>query len=388
MSEVATMEPNSGTATDQTPETADLKLPDLQVFDGQADDQPHESAANDSPAEDTGAGTAVGQDEAGDQPVESTPATTAGDATSTTAPVVDAPAVGRTVTAHHAAPAIRTSIIARFDLEYEIRNQQIKVAGLASSWSKKQAAAKHAKKEFDLEVENLRDMEQRLERGEFGLPFQGYVDTGSTSSGTSSGTSAAPLPGQQELPLGESGAEATTTDQPDDAWRAVTLAELSIKGKLAESLTDAGLTTLGALADYTAADKRLTDIAGIGAGKAAKIEEATLAYWATAGRSRPCAEACAGAGTETGDSDTKSDENAQKTARGSGDQKDDSLKATAAGAENADEIAAYTAGADGMLAATEAAGENGDPVMPKNPHKKNSRIWHMFDKGVQDILAN
>lgn len=59
-----------------------------------------------------------------------------------------------------------------------------------------------------------------------------------------------------------------------EAWRATTLADLEIAGKLAESLVEAGLTTLGAIADYTAADKRLTDIDGVGPAKAEKIEAA------------------------------------------------------------------------------------------------------------------
>lgn len=76
--------------------------------------------------------------------------------------------------------------------------------------------------------------------------------------------------GQQALPF--------PTDEPSAApvedWRATTLADLEITGKLAESLVEAGLTTLGAIADYTAADKRLTDIDGVGPAKAEKIEAA------------------------------------------------------------------------------------------------------------------
>lgn len=77
--------------------------------------------------------------------------------------------------------------------------------------------------------------------------------------------------GQQELPFGE--------EQPAEAWRAVTLEELEISGKLAASLTEAGLTTLGAIADYTANGGALTDIDGIGPKAAEKIDAATQDWW-------------------------------------------------------------------------------------------------------------
>lgn len=138
----------------------------------------------------------------------------------------------------------------------------------------------------------------------------------------------------------------------------------------------AGLATLGALADYTAADKRLTDIARIGKGKAQQIEDATANYWA----GHP--------GQQVGaivDLAAKK-LNVMGIQAEVGSSRDGAAKD--AGAETPEETAAYTAGCDAMLAATEAAGEDGDPVMPTNPHKKGTRLNKMFDKGVQDILAN
>lgn len=64
----------------------------------------------------------------------------------------------------------------------------------------------------------------------------------------------------------------------DKEWKRVSLAKL-FDGALLKSLTEAKLTTMGELSAYTAGDKRLTDIAGIGPGKAAKIEEVTLKFW-------------------------------------------------------------------------------------------------------------
>jgi len=76
----------------------------------------------------------------------------------------------------------------------------------------------------------------------------------------------------------------------DEAWKAVPLAELGLTGKLAESLTEAGLTTLGAIADYTASGKLLTDIAGIGPAKAEEIEKACEVYWERHPRTEPVTE--------------------------------------------------------------------------------------------------
>ena len=41
----------------------------------------------------------------------------------------------------------------------------------------------------------------------------------------------------------------------------------------------AGIDTVGQLADYSASEKRLTDVAGIGPGKAQAIEDRLLEFW-------------------------------------------------------------------------------------------------------------
>jgi hypothetical protein len=68
------------------------------------------------------------------------------------------------------------------------------------------------------------------------------------------------------------------TLRSEGPWRDVPITKL-FDGGLLKSLTEAGLTTLGKLSDYTASEKRLTDIPGVGPGKASKIEDVTLAYW-------------------------------------------------------------------------------------------------------------
>lgn len=79
---------------------------------------------------------------------------------------------------------------------------------------------------------------------------------------------------QQQFDFGANG----EAPKNDDAWKAVTLEELGITGKNAEKLTEAGLTTLGKISEYTAAEKLLTDIEGIGNATAEKIA-ATCADW-------------------------------------------------------------------------------------------------------------
>lgn len=62
------------------------------------------------------------------------------------------------------------------------------------------------------------------------------------------------------------------------AWRDVELSTLFDGAKL-KSLKKAGLKTVGDLSDFTASDKRLIDLEGIGEGKAAEIEDTMLKFW-------------------------------------------------------------------------------------------------------------
>lgn len=60
-------------------------------------------------------------------------------------------------------------------------------------------------------------------------------------------------------------------------WRSVTIEELGIGY---DSLREAGISTLGRLADFTAANKKLIDLKGVGQSKVEKIEKAVEKYWA------------------------------------------------------------------------------------------------------------
>lgn len=65
-----------------------------------------------------------------------------------------------------------------------------------------------------------------------------------------------------------------------EAWRDFELSRLALTAAIVAALADAGLTTMGQLSDYTTSGKLLTDIPKIGKGKAEKIENACLAFWA------------------------------------------------------------------------------------------------------------
>ena len=156
----------------------------------------------------------------------------------------------------------------RAALEKQIGEQQILVADLAIDELKKKSLHKGAKERHEAAVEELLQMENDLHAGRYPLPFRG------DSSGLTDIVAEDPLPGQQELPL--DGPAAVTCN---DAWRAVSICELGQAGAVNEKLINAGLKTLGELADYTAADKLLTDIKGIGQTKADKIGDALAEYW-------------------------------------------------------------------------------------------------------------
>lgn len=82
---------------------------------------------------------------------------------------------------------------------------------------------------------------------------------------------------QPDIPFKESELESV------DDWKDVPLADVlkaHVSEKIIEKLTEAELTTVGQLAEYTA-KCRLTDIKGIGQAKAEQIEKAMEHFWAT-----------------------------------------------------------------------------------------------------------
>lgn len=70
------------------------------------------------------------------------------------------------------------------------------------------------------------------------------------------------------------------TLRADGPWANHSLDELFDPEKtIRKALANADIDTVGQLADYSATGKRLTDIAGIGPGKAQEIEDVMLEFW-------------------------------------------------------------------------------------------------------------
>lgn len=93
--------------------------------------------------------------------------------------------------------------------------------------------------------------------------------------------------GQGTLPF-DSAKKAAGGDKPADTppanedWRKEPISVLKLPGKIEEQLAEKNIKTIGDLADWTKDGyKKLTDVPGIGTGKAEKIEEALTQFWAS-----------------------------------------------------------------------------------------------------------
>lgn len=66
----------------------------------------------------------------------------------------------------------------------------------------------------------------------------------------------------------------------DDAWRETPIEELALGAGPEKHLREAGITTIGKLADFTSQERaNLTDIAGIGSASAEKISDRLMSFW-------------------------------------------------------------------------------------------------------------
>jgi hypothetical protein len=112
-------------------------------------------------------------------------------------------------------------------------------------------AAKAAKEAHDTAVEELMETIRDVQRGGPALPLF-------------------------DKPRAEAGAE-------DTSWREAPLSDLGLSPGILKALAECEghpITTVGQLADWTAAEHRLTDIKGIGEGKAEEIDKALELFWA------------------------------------------------------------------------------------------------------------
>lgn len=84
-----------------------------------------------------------------------------------------------------------------------------------------------------------------------------------------------------QLEWSESVADAAR-EKLDESWKVIEVSELCRHGLsdgLISKLYDAGMITLGAMANWSRSGRQLTDLAGIGESKAAEIDEALASFW-------------------------------------------------------------------------------------------------------------
>lgn len=80
-------------------------------------------------------------------------------------------------------------------------------------------------------------------------------------------------------PLFSQDGKAKAEAPQEEEWRSVAVETLDIPNSTIKKLAEAKITTMGEMADYTAAGNQLVDIAGIGPAKAEQLEDACLAFW-------------------------------------------------------------------------------------------------------------
>lgn len=340
--EAAAGEADVDVAADVADDTAILQIPDLG-----------------SEGEATTAGTGA----ANEQPDDATSDPIVNDPT-----VIDA---SFTVTdespATPASPPALSTADAKAEMARQIREMKSDVADQACEVSRREASLKSANKDFKAMVEELRDLESRFNAGDYGLPFTPGAAAGDQ------GAQAAPLEGQKSIDF--SAAETQKDQTPvaetakeDDSWRSAPLSELTgLSGKLLETLEDSGLKTMGQLADYTSSGKQLTDLSGIGPGKATKIEEACDEFWAR-WNSRPAAS-------------TSSEGDVAATAASTEETPTESAASSGESAPSEDEAAdeaealAYAAGCEAAIDGKE---------VTANPHRQGTQLWKAWDRGFQE----
>ena len=146
-----------------------------------------------------------------------------------------------------------------------------------SAWEEAKADAKAKKEVFEVEVGKLRSLVRALNSPPMPLFEHAAAEREQESEQEASDSQ------EQDAEYSPVASASGPGPDDDDSWRSVPLTE-ALQGcseKVLNSLHEAGLDTVGDLADYTVDGKReLTDISGIGAAKTARIEEAMVEFWA------------------------------------------------------------------------------------------------------------
>jgi len=87
--------------------------------------------------------------------------------------------------------------------------------------------------------------------------------------------------GPQRLPLFDGPEQEPPAQQADDDWKNVPITTLNLPDGITKALHEAGLNTIGQIAEFTADGNPLTAIPKIGPAKAQKIEAALEKFWET-----------------------------------------------------------------------------------------------------------
>lgn len=151
------------------------------------------------------------------------------------------------------------------DLLVQIRDQESRVSTAEYSLNRAKEEVKECREAFDGEVATMRRLIRQREEKHPLFDSQ-------------------PVTVAEVVKVDESeqAAPATTTRNPDDnSWRDEPIENLNIPETLVGKLMQAGIEDIGGLADWSSSGKRLIDIAGVGAAKATKIEEAMDEFWKT-----------------------------------------------------------------------------------------------------------
>lgn len=138
----------------------------------------------------------------------------------------------------------------------KVREKSAECQSLEYAYELRKSATKEAKEELDRALKELRQ-----------LTSQFYQEMPLFEQGRSS----------SDAPAGEA-----TTEAEDTSWRETPISDLidcGLPSNIRDLLFAAEFQTIGQLADHTAADKQLTDIAKIGPTKAMQIEAALEEFW-------------------------------------------------------------------------------------------------------------
>jgi hypothetical protein len=161
-----------------------------------------------------------------------------------------------------------------FEIQAELADAAVEIA-------EAKAATKSAAKRFESLVERYAELKnsepERLPLFDRETP-KPKPATESTSSQPSDQPSTETTPATESTPAET---PEVTPEVDPNGWRSVSITDLDIPAGTAKLLIEAGIDTIGKMADFTATpNQRLTDVKGIGQGKAERIENAMIAFWA------------------------------------------------------------------------------------------------------------